>query len=83
MPGRRGRVVRHLYAFALAATIGGSSAAALVESFWRLERPLGSVGALAASIAISVTVLFLAMLLSFKLTEELVNRGVLRWDGNY
>ena len=70
--------MRHLYAFALAAVIGSSSAAALVESFWRLEHPLGLVSALAASIAISVTVLLLAMLLSFKLTEELVNRGVLR-----
>ena len=77
MPGGRSRLWRHLYALALAALIGGSSAGVLVGTYWALSGRLGSVAAMVVAIAVSIVVLFAMMLFAYELTEKLVKRNIM------
>ena len=75
MKGRR--LVRHLYALALASLVGGASLGVFLTIYKCLSGPLGEVLADLIALGASIVALFLLMLLAYKITANFVQRNYL------
>ena len=73
----RSRLVRHLYALALAALIGGVSLGVFMVIYGYLSRAIGDVYADLVALGVSIVALFTMMLLAYKITNMLVKRDLL------